>query len=307
MQSAVGVEAIGISPLLLSIRVLIPLVNSAITSERCRTVIVYYHNETTEVATEIFLAVGKFESPIVSINIDRMSLGSSVRQHTVDDVNTHLLNIYVMKNLNVQRHQHNRTIEFMHRQATNYYFIVIQENATETEISGFFRLLWITYRMLSVVTFFLGKTIQVYTHFPYKNQFAVKMDALHSSMNGSEVSQQFHRYFHGKADNLENTEVNVYMAENIPKAFRVPSKYRRRGGSFYFSGRDGLIAKHLESILKVRWQYKTILNDAAKKIMNFEFSNGSNSFDMFGYRLDYDDNHPPNLEYRTFDARLPIS
>lgn len=304
MQTGTALEAVSVSPLLLSIRVLIPLINRTITSDQCRALVVYYNNDTAEVVTEILMNVGKFEAPFLSINVDDKRLLSSTRAHP--EMGAHLHNIYVMKNLNVSRHHYNRTIKLMDRQATNYYFMVFQENASETEISEFFQMIWTEYKMLSAVAFFLGTTIQVYTHFPYKNQFAVKMDELHAA-NVSKVDNSFRRYFLGKADDLENTEVNAYMTENIPKSFRLPSKYRRRAGSFYFGGRDGYIAKLLESILNVRWQYKTIANKDLRKIINFGVSNGSVSFDSFGNRLDYDDENPPNLEYRPFDARLPIS
>lgn len=305
MQTCTGLQAVDISPVLLSIRVLIPLINMTITSDQCRALVVYHHNDSADVATEILLNVGKMEPPFVSINVDDKSMLSRTRAHP--EMGTHLHNIYVMKNLNVSRHHHNRTIKLMDRQATNYYFMVFQENASETEISEFFHMIWTEYRMLSAAAFLLGDTIKVYTHFPYKNQFAVKMDDLHAA-NVSRVKNPFRRYFLGKTDNLENTEVNAYMTENIPKSFRLPSKYRRRGGSFYFGGRDGYIAKLLESVLNVRWQYKTIANKDLRKIINFGMvSNGSVSFDSFGNRLDYDDENPPNLEYRAFDARLPIS
>lgn len=304
MQTVTGLEAIGTSPLLLSIRILIPLISRAITSDQRRELVVYYHHDTAEVATEILLEVGKTEAPFVSINVDDNRLLSRSRAHP--EMGTHLHNIYVMNNLNVSRHHHNRTIKLMDRQATNYYFMVFQESASEAEVSEFFQMIWTEYKMLSAAAFFLGDTIQVYTHFPYKNQFAVKMDELHA-VNVSQVNNPFRRYFLGKADDLENTEVNAYMTENIPKSFRLPSKYRRRGGTFYFGGRDGYIAKLLESILNVRWQYKTIANKDLRKIINFGVSNGSISFDSLGNRLDYDDENPPNLEYRPFDARLPIS
>lgn len=300
MQSSTGVEVIGNSTLLFSIRVLIGLINGLITPEHCRTLVVYYHNDTAEVATEIYLAVGQLKAPFVSINMDDEHLVS------YPDIGTHLYNIYVLRNLNASGHQHKRAIRLMDRQATNYYLIVVQENASVTEIGEFFRVIWTEYKVLSAAAFFLGETIQVYTHFPFKNQFAVKMDDLHAA-DVSRVHRPLHRYFLGKADNLEGGPLNAYMTENIPKSFRLPSKYRTRGGSFFFGGRDGYVAKELESILNVRWQYKTIANKDVRKIIDFRVANESKNCDMYGKRLDYDDENPPNLEFRPFDARLPIS
>lgn len=305
MHSVTGLEVMSNSTVLLSIQILVPLIHSMVNPEHCRTLVVYYHNDTVEVASGILKEVGRLKAPRVSINIDNQRFHSKSRAHP--ELGTHLFNIYVMKNLNISRHQHKRTIKLFDRQATNYYFMVIQEKPSdEMEISQFFRMLWTEYKMISAVAFFLGDPNQVYTHFPYKNRFAVKMDEFYSS-NVSEVKNPFHRYFLGKANDLGNIEVNAYITENIPKSFRLPSRYRRRDGNFYFGGRDGYIAKQMESIMNVQWQYKTIDNKDVRKILHFAVSNSTISYDLFGNRLNYDDEKPPNLEFRAFDARLPIS
>lgn len=305
MHSVTGLEVMGNSSLCLSIRILIPLIHSMVNPEHCRTLVVYYHNDTVEVASEILKEVGGLKAARVSINIDDKCFRSRSSAHP--ELGTHLFNIYVMKNLNISWHQHKRTIKLFDRQATNYYFMVIQEKPSDQmEISQFFRMLWTEYKMISAVAFILGELNQVYTHFPYKNRFAEKMDEVYS-VNLSQVKNPFRRYFLGKANDLENTDVNAYITENIPKSFRLPSKYRRRNGNFYFGGRDGYIAKLMESILNVQWQYKTIDNKDVRKILNFGVSNTTISYDLFGNRLDYNDENPPNLQFRPFDARLPIS
>lgn len=306
MGPLINTVAIGNSTLLFSVRFLLPLIQSAIATRQCRTCIVYYHNDSSAVANEFLQSLGQHRIPYVSFDFDDKRLFSSnvtIRTHV--ELGSRLCNIYVMKNLDATLQQHERTIRHFDRQSIHLYFMVIHGRApSDDSISDFFQLIWTQYEILPAAAFFLDETIHVYTQFPYKQQFAVKIGEL-PLQNGTDMNQTLRRYFLGKADNLENAKVNAYMPENIPKAFRLPSRYRRRGGSFYFGGRDGYVAKHLESVLNVRWQYKTI-DLANTKIINFGAST-SNSSNLYGERVDYDDKCPSNLEYRTYDPRLPIS
>lgn len=304
MQLTTGVQAIGVSPLLLSIRILIPVINSAITPEECRTLVVYYHNDTTEVATEIFLAVGELKAPIISINIDNKN--TIPYNSTNNDMGSHLYNICVMENIDMLTPQNQRTLQCLDRHAKNFYFMVVQESATQQEISAFFENLWTEYRMLSVVAFFLGESIQAYTHFPYKNQFAIKIDEFHSSNITQAHSTLLTKYFLRKADDLENMKINVYTSENMPKAFRVPSKYRRLRDNFYFVGRDGIMVKVLASAMNVQWQYKSLDDSQVTKIANFMVNDGPSTTE-YGIPIDFDDKNPSNLEYRTLSDGEPIT
>lgn len=305
MQSATGVQAVDVSPLLISIRVLIPLINSAITSEECRTVVIYYHTDTCEVATEIFQSVGGYRAPLVSINIDNTD---TVPHNSTDsDTGSHLFNICVMKDIRMLTSHYEHTLELLDRQSKNHYFMVVQESASQEEIGAFFENMWTEYQMLSVVAFFLGESIQVYSHLPYKNQFGVKLDEFNSSNLPEAGKKWFRKYFVEKENDLNNMKINVYMSENMPKAFRIPSKYRYERNNFYFGGRDGYMAKTLESVMNVRWQYKSLDDSQVTKIADLMVDDDGSSTDMYGIPTDFDDRMPPNLEYRTLGVGEPIT
>lgn len=304
MHSVAGVQPVGVSPILLSVRVLIPLINSAITPEECRTLVVYHHNDTADVATEIFQTVGDIKAPFVSINID---IANTVPQKITDiGMGSHLFNICVMKDIDMSTPQYQQTLALLDRQSKNQYFMVIQQIASQREINAFFKSMWTEYRMLSVAAFFLGDFIQAYTHFPYKNRFAVKLDEFNASNTPPAGKSWFRKYFIGKENDLDNAKINVYTSENMPKAFRIPSKYRHRHNHFYFGGRDGFVAMTLESVMNVQWQYKSLDDSQVTKIADM-MANDGRSTDMYGIPTDFDDRMPPNLEYRTLGDGEPIT
>lgn len=290
MQLSAGVEFNGTSPLMLSVRIFISFLCGASAASQCRTFAVLYHDDTSAVATEI---LQQLQAPFFSINVD----DENPKTPKVAGFGSQICNICITKNLRASHHQRGRTINRLNRQSTNYYLMVVVEKITEKEISDFFYILWTEHRLLPAVAFLLGETVQVYTHFPFKKQFAVKVDELHPT-NVTQMTDGFCRYFLGKANNLENATINAYIPENIPKVFRLPSKYRRFSKNFYFGGRDGFVANYLESTLNVRWNYKITENRHMKSILPFPSQNRSINTDLFGERINFDDNNPPNVEYR---------
>lgn len=301
-MSAVGaLEPIGISPVLISIRVLIPLINNMMTADRCRTVVIYYHNDTSDIANEVFHAIDTLRAPFISVNVDRRNYVPPEDS----ELGLNLFNICILKNIRTGRRQE-QILNLVDLQVKNVHFIVILEKATDDEISEFFKLLWTEYKMSRVAAFFLGETVEVYTHFAYQNRFGVKMDEFHVS-EPSLPANAFNKYFNGKLNDLENAKINVYMTENFPKTFQAPSRYRVTQSNFYFVGRDGLAAQTAQIAFNAQWQYKTLPANLVSRISPFDFSNESTSVTIYGTKLESDQSEPDNLEYVNVREGEPIS
>lgn len=298
MSALGGLEPIGVSPIVVSIRVLIPLINNMITADRCRTVVVNYHNDSTEIATEVFRAIDPFRAPVLSVNVDNPNYVPP------DDyeLGFYLFNICVLKNINTSPRQ-KRMLSLIDTQATNSQFIIFQEKASEDQIEDFFKLLWNERKMSKVAVFFLGETVEVYTHFPYHKRFGVKMDEFHVS-NPMLSPNAYVKYFQGKVNNLQDAQINVYMSENFPKTFMVPARYRVTQEYFYFVGRDGLAAQNIHLALNANWQYKTLPAHLVTRISPFEFGNETQLTD--GMKVESVPEWE-NLEYVNLHEGEPIS
>lgn len=294
MSALGGLEPIGFSPVLDSIRVLIPLINNMITPDRCRTVVVYFHNDTSDAATEVFIAIDTLKAPLMSINVDNPNYVAP------DDLELgfHLFNICILKNIRTGQRQ-KRMLSLVDLQAKNSQFIIFLEKATDDGIRDFFEVLWNEYKMSKVTAFFLGENVEVYTHFPYEKRFGVKMDEFHVS-EPSLPSNAYHKYFIGKVHNLHNAKINVYMSENFPKTFQAPPRYRATQTNFYFVGRDGLAVQNAHLSFNAQWQYKTLPPHLVSRISPFDFGNDSQSSTL-------NDPVPDNLEYVDVREGEPIS
>lgn len=300
MSTLGALEPIGISPLLISIRVLIPLINNMMTSDRCRTVVVSYNNDTSDIANEALRAIDTFRDPVVSANVDLPKYAQPNDSH----MGSHLFNICIMKNISGGPRQ-NRMLELV-LHMRNYQFIILLEKARADEISVFFKRLWTAYKMSNVAAFFLGETVEVYTHFPYQNRFAVKVDEFHVS-EPSLPANSFSKYFNGKVSNLQEAKVNICMSENYPKTFNTPPRYRYMQENFYFLGRDGLTVQGAQVAFNVQWQYKTLPSNLPKNITPFEFGDDTRNINVNGQAIAYSQFHPNNFEFVILRKGEPIS
>lgn len=288
-----ALQPIGNSPILISIQVLIPLINNMMTADRCRTVVVYSHNDTSDIATEVLRTIDPFRAPVISVNVDKPGYVPP------DDLELgfYLFNLCILRSVRSGPRQE-RMLRLLDIHAKNAQFIIFLEKATDDEIREFFTLLWTKYKMVKVAAFFLGESVQVYTHFPYENRFGVKMDELQAS-NASLPANAFAKYFFGKTNYLQNAKLNVYMSENFPKTFQTPARYRYTQTNFYFAGRDGLTVQNAQLAFNVRWKYRSLPPHLVSKISPFDFGNDSQGTT--------DDVDPDNLDYVDLQEGDPIS
>lgn len=264
------------------------------TADRCRTVMIYCHNDTSDAATEVFRTIDTLKAPLISVNVDNPKYVPPVDA----ELGFNLFNICILKNIQTCPRQ-KLMLSLVDVQAKNSQFIIFLEKATDIGIKEFFERLWNEYRMSKVTAFFLGEIVEVYTHFPYEKRFGVKMDEFHVS-EPSLPANAFIKYFGGKVNNLHNAKINVYMSENFPKTFQAPPRYRTTQTNFYFVGRDGLAVQNAHLSLNAQWQYKTLPPHLVSKISPFDFGNDSQSFTV-------DEPVPDNLEYVNVREGEPIS
>lgn len=301
MSEIGGLSPIGISPILTSIRVLIPFINNMMKAGQGRTVVVYYHNATADEATEVFRTIDYSRAPTLSVNVDIPTFVPP------DDyvLGSALFNICILKNIHNGPHQE-RMLRLVDRNMINLQFIIVLEKASNDDIVTFFKMLWTKHKMIKVAAFFLdGRTVDVRTLFPFENRFGAKIDEFDVS-KPSLLPSTMSKCFQGKVFDLRGTKVNVYMSENFPKTFQAPARYRRSQTNFYFAGRDGLAVQNGHLAFNVSWQYKTLPSHLVSKISLFDFGNDSRHTDA-GITIESHQNVADNLEYVNLREGEPIA
>lgn len=182
----------------------------------------------------------------------------------------------------------------------NFYFNFIAQKTDPQSIDRFFRGQFQHGILQSVASVPDGESFDIYTHFPYRNQYATKVLQV-TPATVRWPSNLFETIFMGKNTDLHNATVKVFLTENLPKVFRVPSYYRSPlPHKFHFVGRDGLVAHIVEQRLHSNWNYHTINESYLAKIAHFmETHGGRSSSHMYENSIDMDADES-NLQMLTY-------
>lgn len=266
-----------------------------------RTIAIIHENETVDVATDIFMALNAYNAPILSMNLDG---NEKIRLNWGENLGFYIFNICIFTNITNEDIQR-KMYAHMVLGSRHIFFSFIIQMAERHEIDAFFRCQF-QHKMLKTAACFLGESIDIYTQFPYQNQFAAKMLQINRATK-TWSSSLFDELFMLKDDNLSNATVTIFISENIPKAFRLPSRYRLFSYKFYFVGRDGYVARVVEDRLHSNFRYRTVNDAYVTKIAHFMANNGAPDTDFYGTRVKFDDTNPESLSYVNLSMNEPIS
>lgn len=293
----------GSAAMIASFNILMSIMNEMVklNPQYCRTVVIIFENGTCDVAADVHAAMDAYNAPIISINLDR---NETIRRNWERRLGEHFFNICVLKNI-TNPTMLEKLYAHMVFGSRHYYFSLIIQRAERHEIDAFFRQQF-QHTILKSAACFLGESIDIYTQFPYQQQFAVKIHEIHRA-NQTRPSNLFARLFFRKDDNLSNATMKVFISENIPKVFRLPSRYRLTSSKFYFVGRDGYMAKKTEELLCANWKYISMSDSYLTKITHFVPNSGAANVDLFGKRTKFDDDFPQSLTYVNLSEIEPIS
>lgn len=247
-----------------------------------RTVMFYYENDTAFIATNLLNIISNSNNLYFSYTTYNIDENRRTISNSSNNMGTDLFNICVFDGIS-KRLDFYRKVFFDPRFQNIY---LSQQNATDQQISNFFRHIW-EFSILNAGLIFWTGSIRIYTHFPYHQKFAVKVFDSDANVVGTEMilpnKTIFKTLFFGKSDNLRNTTFKVFINTDPPKVFPTPDRFRS-GSKFYFNGRDGVMARHLEHVLNARWHYYT--TPAYFRLFNFANEKASYpdyvSRDLFG-------------------------
>lgn len=261
--------------LLVSLYRLIFQFEELLNQTKIRTIIVYYEDSCAILTAEIFKA------------IDRMNQKNRTRQYvwlSTRIKNNHISNyshiylggqifsIFLIENISVIEWC-NENFKF---NVDSKHLFLAEKNATSFEIASFFKNIWSHSALNAAVWFWMNET-QIYTFLPFQGDFLNKI--FHGIHDNQSLPHNIHdKLFKYKDDHLGHTTFEAFILEDTPKSFRTPGRFRL-GSTFYFHGRDGLMARALECALHTRWHYRAVR--AFITLVDFPMQNGSN-VDMVG-------------------------
>lgn len=277
-----------------SLNFLAPHLSRLIVPRVCRTIVIIYHSETYEIARHLLKTVNSVDiTPKVSINLDDANLTTTMKHNLGNNLYSYIILKTLTNDTLIDKSL--MQIESDHR---NYVIYLITEQPDEEIISRFFHLVW-SKPLVNVCIIFWNEIVQIYTFFPFRERFAVELIRFSSNDGNFQVpSAVYAEAFFNKVKNLRNKTVNAFISESLPKAFTLPAKYHSDGTKFYFSGRDGLIAKIIEEKMNVQWRYRAITDDVFNKIMGFSGSPvEATNLTLYGKLISYDEAHPPNVDF----------
>lgn len=286
-----------------SFNILMSLVNELIKNQPhyFRTVAIIYENRTSDMASDIVIALDAYNAPVISLNLDR---NETIRPNWEQDLGFYILNICVLTNVTNEAISR-KMYAHMALGSRHIYFSFFIEKAKRHEIDAFFRTQF-QHAILKTAACFLGESIDIYTQFPYRKQFVIKLLEI-TPATKTWSPTLFDQLFMRKDDNLYNATLNIFISEDIPKAFRLPSRYRVVPHRFYFVGRDGYLARLVEYVIRSTFLYRTVGDSYVTKIANFLIINGTQDKNLYGKRLNFDDVHPATLTYVNLSVNEPIS
>lgn len=271
---------------------LIPQLNRLNVPRVCRTIVVLYHSQTSEVAFRLLNSLScNGTTPKVAMNLDDPNLTNRMKHNFGNCLYSYCVIESISNKTIVEK-----SLEQIENDHRNYVVYMVMQKANEAEISEFFQLLW-TKLMVNVCAIFCSDILQMYTFFPYEERFAVEVFRLQWNQSDFYFPDDiFGKAFMKKVNNLHNKTVEVFIAESLPKAYRVPGRYHWDGSKFYFSGRDGLIAKIAEEQMQVKWKYRALIDDVFDKIMRVSVFNSSDK-SFRGDRLKFNEKNPSNAVF----------
>lgn len=210
-----------------------------------RTVAIYFDNRTTFIASILIGLLSVMTPSIyVTINLDQI-----IHPILDNDLGSNTLNICVLDNIIDRKYE---SISF---DSQHHTYFLSSSRATDAEISTFFKNVW-SHSVIKAGLVFWIDSIKIYSFHPYQGKYLVKI--YDSQTEEVEAHKDwFAELFEYRTNNLANTSFRVFLASDPPKVFRAPPRLRF-GTTYYFSGRDGLIARIASLVLNGHWQYHTL-------------------------------------------------
>lgn len=238
--------------LILSLNHLTFYLNEIMQQSIIRTVIVYFDNDTSTLASAIVKRiVDRHSAPYLMFNLD-----APMRiVNTNDTLGGEIFNICIYKNIIDGRHRRLATVYYDARYINIY---LSAESASDDVIAAFFQDIWRNSN-LNVALIFWWKHIAIYTHFPYRKMFRVKL--LEWNGEGDPVplpKDIFKSILRSRNIHLNNSTLEIYIGSDPPKVQRFPGRFRI-GPEYHFGGRDGYIAMLVERAMDGQWKYRTVL------------------------------------------------
>lgn len=262
-----------------------------------RTLMFYYENSTAFVASDVMKIIANKnneEYALMAFNVD----------HRLDnynfsmDVGNELYKVCVFHNLTDRAKYFKLKNQFdFDPRFDNVY--ISQVNATIEEITHFFQALW-KHSVLNAALIFFDGGIRIYTHLPFQGKFAMKVFDEAENQNYSSA-EMFAYLFEHNADSLANTTLKVFMMDDPPKTYRVPVRFRH-GKKYYFSGRDGIIARNVERRLNAEWKYLFVKS----KLKILKFKGSSEAVDALGECAPADYSAPANVVYLNLTGNFSL-
>lgn len=237
--------------LILSLNHLSLYLNAILEQSIIRTIIVYYDNQTSLLASAVIgEIVEKHTTAYLAFNLDQKLMVSG----TDDTIGGELVNICIYNNIADGKYLQLANVYFDARY-TNVFMST--QSATDAEITDFFETIW-TNCVLNAVLIFWWQQITIYTFFPYQRVFRVKI----LEWNGTGEPEALPKglaaaILRPKNFYLSNRTFEVYTGSDPPKVNRVPGRFRI-GPDYHFGGRDGFTAMIVERTLKGHFHYRTV-------------------------------------------------
>lgn len=241
--------------LMLSMNHLVVYLNQILNQIQFRTLMVYYENRTSHLASTLILMLDKAHSidyGYVIFNVDHN------HPEPVDaELGSEFLTICLFDNIaDVKYMQLNERVYFDPR--FRHIFVSNQGATTDEQIVTFFQNIW-KRSVLNVGLLLWREHLRIYTHFPYEGKFAVKVFERALDDERQELPAGLSSLlFDHKADTLYDTNVEVFTGADAPRIYRTPARFRI-GQQYHFGGRDGLLAYAVEQTLGGCWRYQTVM------------------------------------------------
>lgn len=286
-----------------SFNILMSIVNEMMRAhpQYCRTIAIIHEDNSSDVAIDILMALHAYNAPVLFVNLDGSRTIQPIR---VEDLGYYIFTICVLVDVTNETTLR-KMYEHMALGSHHLYLNFILQKAERHEIEAFFRGQF-EHSVLRTGACFLGKSIDIYTHCAYKQQFAVKVLEINRATK-TWPPDLFKTVFMGKDLYLSNSSLKIFIAEDIPKAFRLPSRYRLTYLKFYFSGIDGFSARLAEDRMRANFKYRTVSDTYVTKIAHFMPVNGALDRNLYGIPINFNDLKPDSLTYVNLSADEPLS
>lgn len=271
--------------LILSLNHLSIYLNDILKQGGFRTTMIYYENRTTFDASAIIKMISqsntRYSAAYVAINIDHLKTDFKFQQFE-ENLGSDFFNIFVYDNIVDEKPVNlNETIYFQSQSNTIF---LCNQAATGTQIANFFQNIW-NKSVLNAALILWHRQIKIYTHFPYQNNFLVKLFETSTDEYRPLPTNFYRKLFGDKASNLNNVSFNTFSGSDPPKMFRIPGRFRI-GKTYHIGGRDGFIANLAEKVLNACWIYRSIFKLFA--VIDFKYNHSGfvdDPYDVWGEQI----------------------